>query len=202
MKIIVCPLSALETSLRETAASRMISLSGPGKSRKRPDQISDGFLALEFNDISAPANGLIAPNENHISALISFFQDWNQVSPLLIHCWMGISRSTAAAVIAHACLNPGQDMQKLAARLRAASPSATPNRLMIEIADKGRPMPKGRAPIGNHPMSEFCKDDAMPEGGFGWFLIREIVRDLVYDRRDGENILLFRILLETSEPCS
>ncbi len=74
--------------------------------------------------------------------------------------------------------------------------------LMIEIADKGRPMPKGRAPIGNHPMSEFCKDDAMPEGGFGWFLIREIVRDLVYDRRDGENILLFRILLETSEPCS
>ncbi len=135
MKIIVCPLSALETSLRETAASRMISLSGPGKSLKRPDQISDGFLALEFNDISAPANGLIAPNENHISALISFFQDWNQVSPLLIHCWMGISRSTAAAVIAHACLNPGQDMQKLAARLRAASPSATPNRLMIEIAD-------------------------------------------------------------------
>ena len=65
--------------------------------------------------------------------------------------------------------------------------------LMFEITDKGRPMPKGRAPIGNHPMSEFCSDDAMPEGGYGWYLIREIVRDLVYDRRDNENILLFRI---------
>lgn len=67
--------------------------------------------------------------------------------------------------------------------------------LMVEITDHGRPMPKGRAPIGNHPMAEFNQHDAMPEGGYGWFLIREIVRDLVYDRRDGENILLFRIRL-------
>ena len=64
---------------------------------------------------------------------------------------------------------------------------------LFEITDTGRPMPKGRAPIGNHPMSEFNPDDAMPESGYGWYLIREIVRDLVYDRRDGENILLFRI---------
>ena len=67
--------------------------------------------------------------------------------------------------------------------------------LMVEITDRGRPMPQGRAPIGNHPMTEFNKDDAMPEGGYGWFLIREIVRDLVYDRRDDENLLLFRIKL-------
>ena len=64
--------------------------------------------------------------------------------------------------------------------------------LIIEIRDKGKPMPKGRAPVGNHPMTEFNQFDAMPEGGFGWFLIRELVRDLVYDRKDGENILYFR----------
>ena len=67
--------------------------------------------------------------------------------------------------------------------------------LMVEISDRGRPMPHGKAPIGNHPMTEFNSDDAMPEGGYGWFLIREIVRDLVYDRRDDENLLLFRIKL-------
>ena len=71
--------------------------------------------------------------------------------------------------------------------------------LMVEITDHGRPMPKGRAPIGNHPMTEFNQRDAMPEGGYGWFLIREIVRDLVYDRRDGQNILLFRIRLDDQE---
>ena len=65
--------------------------------------------------------------------------------------------------------------------------------LMFEIRDKGRPMPKGRAPIGNHPMTEFHQHDSMPEGGYGWFLIREIVSDLVYDRHDDENFLVIRM---------
>lgn len=66
--------------------------------------------------------------------------------------------------------------------------------LMFEISDKGNPMPNGRAPLGNHPMSEF-NDDPMPEGGYGWFLIRELVRDLIYDRRDEQNFLIFRMVL-------
>ena len=63
--------------------------------------------------------------------------------------------------------------------------------LLIEIRDSGTPMPGGRAPIGDHPIRS--PDDPMPEGGFGWFLIRELVRDLIYDRRDGENFLIFRM---------
>ena len=58
--------------------------------------------------------------------------------------------------------------------------------LMCEIKDRGRPMPNGRIPIGDHPTSE---GDQMPEGGYGWFLIRELVRDLIYDRKNGENVL-------------
>lgn len=67
--------------------------------------------------------------------------------------------------------------------------------LIVEIRDSGRPMPKGRAPIGNHPMTEFNQFDTMPEGGYGWFLIRELVQDLVYDRQNDENILFFRYKL-------
>lgn len=66
--------------------------------------------------------------------------------------------------------------------------------LMVEIRDRGRTMPNGRAPIGNHPMSESI-GDPMPEGGYGWYLIRELVQDLIYDRRDGENFLIFRLSL-------
>ena len=65
--------------------------------------------------------------------------------------------------------------------------------LMVEVRDQGRPMPQGRAPIGDHPMAE--DNDPMPEGGYGWYLIRELVRDLIYDRRDGENILIFRLVI-------
>lgn len=67
-----------------------------------------------------------------------------------------------------------------------------PRSLLFEIRDKGHPMPRGRAPIGDHPMTECNQFDAMPEGGYGWFLIRELVQDLVYDRQAGENILFFR----------
>ena len=67
--------------------------------------------------------------------------------------------------------------------------------LLFEVRDSGRPMPKGRAPMGNHPMSEFNQFDTMPEGGYGWFLIRELVQDLVYDRQNEENILFFRYRL-------
>ncbi len=67
--------------------------------------------------------------------------------------------------------------------------------LIVEIRDSGRPMPKGRAPMGNHPMTEFNQFDTMPEGGYGWFLIRELVQDLVYDRQNDENILFFRYKL-------
>lgn len=66
--------------------------------------------------------------------------------------------------------------------------------LMVEVSDRGRPMPNGRAPIGNHPMAEF-NEDPMPEGGYGWYLIRELVQDLIYDRRDGANYLIFRLAI-------
>lgn len=71
-----------------------------------------------------------------------------------------------------------------------------PRGLMIEIRDRGNPMPKGRAPIGNHPMTEFNQHDAMPEGGYGWYIIREMVSDLVYDRHNDENFLVIRMAIE------
>lgn len=64
--------------------------------------------------------------------------------------------------------------------------------LLIEIRDNGRPMPNGRTPDGNHPTDSEPHND-LPEGGFGWFLIRELARDLVYDRENGENFLIFRL---------
>jgi predicted protein tyrosine phosphatase len=54
---------------------------------------------------------------------------------MVIHCWAGISRSTAAAVISLAAINPDAHELEIAKLLRAASPTAFPNRLMISLAD-------------------------------------------------------------------
>ena len=132
----VCPLSALEQTLITSDARWMISLSGPGKSLARPTQVDGGFLALEFNDISEPREKLVAPDDEHIATLLAFIDAWNCRGNLLIHCWMGISRSTAAAAIALARLGKPTSMDRLANRLRTASPMATPNALMIAIADR------------------------------------------------------------------
>jgi predicted protein tyrosine phosphatase len=54
---------------------------------------------------------------------------------MVIHCWLGISRSPAAAPITACALEPDQDEMALAERLRAASPFITPNARLIEIGD-------------------------------------------------------------------
>ena len=53
---------------------------------------------------------------------------------LLIHCWAGISRSSAAAYAIACDRNPGFE-RDIAIELRRRSPSATPNRLMVRLAD-------------------------------------------------------------------
>ncbi len=55
--------------------------------------------------------------------------------------------------------------------------------------DDGAPMPGGALPYPDPPLP--VADAA--EGGFGWFLIRELSSDLVYARIDGRNRLEFRL---------
>ena len=76
--------------------------------------------------------------------------------------------------------------------------------VMIEIRDTGKPMPEGRTPLGLHPQ-EKRPEDKLPEGGYGWYLIRQLARDVVYDRENGENFLFFRVAVggtATAYPAS
>lgn len=67
-----------------------------------------------------------------------------------------------------------------------------PNGLHFLVRDEGRPLPDGILPIGQRPdISDVV--DALPEGGFGWFLIQDLAKDVQYRRHDGLNLLSFRI---------
>jgi predicted protein tyrosine phosphatase len=68
--------------------------------------------------------------------LLAFLEAWPRDRPMLIHCWAGISRSTAAAYTALCLLRPTADEEELARELREASPSATPNRLIVSFTDR------------------------------------------------------------------
>jgi predicted protein tyrosine phosphatase len=133
VRLIVCPLAELDTALTANP-SHVLSLISPDA--EAPDAKAANRLVLRFNDISGPHEGLTAPSPADIETLIAFARAWTGPAPLLAHCWAGISRSTAAAYII-ACLHhaPGTE-RELARLLRYAAPEATPNRLMIALADE------------------------------------------------------------------
>lgn len=135
--IVVCPLANIAEMAVRHRAGAMVSLIAERQDFHRPGVIAaERHLKLAMNDIGFAGTGdLIAPSETHVERLIAFVRDWDQSAPILIHCWMGVSRSPAAAVITALALHPEEDDFELAGRLRKAAPHATPNSRLIEIGD-------------------------------------------------------------------
>lgn len=136
--IVVSPLARIAEMAVRHKAREMISLLAERQDFHRPAVIDAArHLTLGVNDISfAGTGGLVAPQDSHVSLIIDFARAWDRSAPLLIHCWMGVSRSPAAALIASLAVAPEEDDFALAARLRQASPFATPNTRLIEIGDR------------------------------------------------------------------
>ena len=132
----VCPMRSVPDMLERTGARHLITVINEQMMLATPVRLgSDNHLRLACNDITAPQAGMVCPGPEHVDALIGFVKRWDHDGPLLIHCLAGISRSPAAAFIALCTLNPDAPEPELAQRLRQASPSASPNRRMIELAD-------------------------------------------------------------------
>lgn len=66
--------------------------------------------------------------------------------------------------------------------------------LKFSITDFGIPMPDGELPLGREPDPN-VEIEALPEGGFGWFLIRDLTHELIYAREHDQNVLTFRLAL-------
>lgn len=71
--------------------------------------------------------------------------------------------------------------------------------LLMTILDQGLPMPDGQAPVG---MAKNLDVDIMdmPEGGFGWFLIQNLTKDVRYRRVNDQNQLELRLALALRHP--
>jgi len=136
-RIIVCPLKSIGEMAGRHKAREMISLIAEKQDFHRPGIIDPArHLTVSVNDITfAGKEGLVAPQEAHVGAVIDFARAWDQQAPLLVHCWMGVSRSPAAALIAALAVSPQLDDAELAAALRKASPQASPNTRLIDIGD-------------------------------------------------------------------
>ena len=133
----VCSLVRLHETVADTGARHVVSLIGDEGHVVRPHSVApENHLRLRLHDISAPLDGYIMPGEEHVADLIRFVRGWDRRAPLVVHCYMGISRSTASAYASVCALNPQRDEASIAQALRRASPTATPNIRIVSLADK------------------------------------------------------------------
>ncbi len=132
----VCPLSRVRETLDLTGARHLMTLINRQTMLETPDGIeTTNHLKIAINDIIAPQEGLTHASAQHVEELIAFARVWSRKGPMVVHCWAGISRSTAAAYISLCALNPDVPEKLIAQRLRQASAFASPNRLLVQLAD-------------------------------------------------------------------
>lgn len=135
MTIVVTPLHDLDAALARWRPAHLVSLGSPGGPTAAPPPEGVEWLPLTFHDIATPRDGLTLASTEQVDALIDLARRWDGVTPLLVQCWAGVSRSPAAAyVIACARAAPGSE-RDIAAALRHAAPFATPNAHVIALAD-------------------------------------------------------------------
>ena len=133
----VCSLARLHTTVDETGARHIVTLLRLIDRVERPTHIApENHLVLAVDDITAPMDGYTAPAHDHVQRLIDFVGKWDRAAPMVVHCFAGISRSTAGAYVAACALNPQRDETQIAWDIRRASRTAQPNSRIVSIADR------------------------------------------------------------------
>jgi len=126
MRLLVGPITAVAGLASE--ADHVVSLISPDAA---PPRVMQRQTLLRFNDITEQREGLVAPSAAMIETILAL----RETPTLLIHCFAGVSRSTAAAYALACATRPPGEEEDLAAQLRKLCPEATPNALMVALAD-------------------------------------------------------------------
>lgn len=125
----------------DIGVSHVLSILDPGT--PRPDAFGDygehERLEMRFHDVIEEAPLRPAPQPEHVERLLAFGRDLlAEPAPsahLLVHCWAGVSRSTAAMTLLLAQARPDRSAEEALAEVVRIRPIAWPNLRMIEIGD-------------------------------------------------------------------
>lgn len=88
-------------------------------------------------------------------------------------------------IVEHACRDTRDATIRVSCRFG-------PTDVAVAVMDNGRPLQGGKAP-DSVLSRQHDTIESLPEGGFGWFIIRRLTQDLSYRRRTGRNYLMFTI---------
>lgn len=139
----ICGIKELPTVMERFIPSNVISITDPSdEPLEFPASVT--VLRLAFYDIHT-MTGMVAkalsardrdgyPNENHAQAILKFGRQLPAGARVLIHCFAGVSRSTAAAYLL-ICQHMHGDEHAAFELLKEIRPQAQPNRLLVKFGD-------------------------------------------------------------------
>lgn len=146
-RLTICGIAEL-CDFRDASVTHVLSILDPD--RAEPEDFTQYAphtrLTLRFDDIIAPAPGQIMPEREHIDALLRFGRGLagdtsreaggDPLCHLLVHCHMGISRSTAAMTILLAEARPQAEADAVIEAVHGIREKAWPNLRMVTLADE------------------------------------------------------------------
>ena len=136
-RIHVCSWAKLNGMVAATGAKDVLTvIRNIGQVRTPPGIADKRHLKLDFSDIVAPTDGQLMASRDQVAEILDFGHRWDRASPLVIHCYAGVSRSTASAFAIACALKPDIGEADWADMIRRTSPTATPNLHLVALADE------------------------------------------------------------------
>ena len=146
--IVVCSLSDFSYICESIKPSHAISVIDPGFEPQTPKGLPN-HLKLGFDDIvslidEGPLYRVPGKNshieqtlfsEKDATSIADFVNTWNMNSPIVIHCWCGVSRSMATATYLM-CSFDKSNIDRNIRYIRSIAPHAQPNKLMLSFFEK------------------------------------------------------------------
>ena len=124
----VCSLAALPDTVEATGASHVLTvMANVDQVQRPPSVLPANHLQVSMDDITEPMDGFVAPSDAHVEQVLNFVRGWDRSAPLVVHCYAGISRSTASAFAA-ACAAQSASRRNRDRAARSARPRRSPRR--------------------------------------------------------------------------
>lgn len=136
-KVTICGLTELRLH-RAAQVSHVLSILDPAY--PVPDAFADygahAKLELRFHDIIVEREAEVLPQQAHVDQVLEFGADLAADAHLLVHCHMGISRSTASTALLVAQAAPEMAAEDIFGELLKIRPQIWPNLRIVEMGDE------------------------------------------------------------------
>lgn len=132
-EVFVCRKNRVRDTAKKLAVTHILSILDPCDRLVTPSCVHPAnHLTLNMDDTHEPGDAY-PPTLAHVEGVHVWARSLPGDARLLVHCFQGVSRSTAMTLGLLAARMPVADA---AERLRAIRPEATPNRLLVRLWDE------------------------------------------------------------------